>query len=91
MVGLYRAALRIRRETEGLGDGPMRWLDSPEGVLAFTRGEAFACVVNLSAEGFDIGGLPADYGVLLSSIAPTPSRVIPSDAAVWLRLRNPSG
>ena len=47
-----------------LGDGGMRWLDSPEGALAFARDPGFACVVNVSA-----GAVPLPEGaqVLLAS------------------------
>ena len=50
MLSLYRQALRIRRAKPGLGDGPLRWLDAPEGVLAFARGRRFGCVLNLSSD-----------------------------------------
>ena len=33
-----------------LGDGTLRWLDAPDGALAFARDPGFACVVNMSAE-----------------------------------------
>ena len=33
----YRSALRIRRELDALGEGPLQWEDSPEGVLAIRR------------------------------------------------------
>ena len=49
MLHLYRAALAIRRAEPGLGDGPMTWLDAPDDVLAFARGE-LVCVVNLGGE-----------------------------------------
>ena len=38
---LYRRALRIRREHPALGDGSLRWLDAPEGVIAFAREPGF--------------------------------------------------
>ena len=34
---LYRAALRLRREHPALGEGTLRWLEAPEGVLLFSR------------------------------------------------------
>ena len=76
-------ALRCRRAEPGLGDGPMTWLDSPDGVLAFARGDGFACVVNLAAEP---AVLPAHDGVLLAS-GPLADGLLPTDTAVWLRLR----
>src|SRR5262249_57954784 len=48
MLSLYRDALRLRRATPGLGDGPMAWLPSDPDVLAFTRGDRFACCVHTS-------------------------------------------
>jgi alpha-glucosidase len=52
MLALYRTALRLRHEHPALGDGPLRWLDGPEGTLSFVRedpatGRACACVVNM--------------------------------------------
>jgi alpha-glucosidase len=38
MLELYRAALSIRKSEPALGDGPMSWLPSAPGVLAFVRG-----------------------------------------------------
>ncbi|WP_327291447.1 glycoside hydrolase family 13 protein [Streptomyces sp. NBC_01198] len=50
---LYRAALALRRELPALGAGrSVRWLETPEGVLAFRRdgaGDAFLCLVNLTS------------------------------------------
>jgi alpha-glucosidase len=85
MLNLYRAALRLRRDEPALGDGAMRWLPAPEGVLAFARDPGFACVVNLS-------GAPApvpDHTALLLASAPLALGVRASlspDHAVWLRL-----
>ena len=45
---LYRSALSLRREIPGLGDGPMEWLETPEGVLAFSR-PGFVCTLNTRA------------------------------------------
>ncbi len=38
MLHLYRAALHARRVVPGLGDGPLTWVPSDPGVLAFERG-----------------------------------------------------
>ena len=51
MLSLYRAALRLRRETEGLHAAGLAWRESPDGVLDFDRGDALRCVVNLSGGG----------------------------------------
>jgi alpha-glucosidase len=80
MLELYRTALRIRREHPALGDGTMTWLDAPEGILAFSREPGLTCVVNLSAEPYE---LPAHSQLLLSS-GPLEDGVLRPDQAVWL-------
>jgi alpha-glucosidase len=82
MLRLYRAALGIRRAENTLGDGVLEWLPSPAGVLAFARGDRFACVVNLSTEPVD---LPEHDRLLLSSAELDGGRLAP-DSAAWLRL-----
>jgi alpha-glucosidase len=81
MLELYRAALAIRRSESALGDGPMRWLPSASGVLAFERGAGVSCVVNLSARPVP---LPRHSGLLLAS-GPLDGELLPPDCAVWLR------
>jgi alpha-glucosidase len=80
-LSLYRAALRIRRSEPGLGDGAMRWLPSPEGVLAFARGARFVSITNLSSAPID---LPDGADVLLAS-EDVSNGQIPPDATTWLR------
>jgi alpha-glucosidase len=81
MLSLYREALQIRRSDPALGDGSLHWLDAPDGVLAFARGERFACVLNLSAEAIE---LPPHDAVLLASV-PLEGGLLRPDTAVWLR------
>lgn len=86
MLELYRSALRIRHAEPVLGDGPMTWLPSAEGVLAFDRGTAVRCVANLSPDPID---LPEHTAVLLAS-GPLPGGRLPGgrlpgDTTVWLR------
>jgi alpha-glucosidase len=81
MLSLYRDALRQRRTTAGLGDGPMTWLPSDPDVLAFRRGADFACVVNLSDGPVS---LPAHEEIELAS-GPLDAGLLPVDTAVWLR------
>ncbi|MFC7380570.1 glycoside hydrolase family 13 protein [Sphaerisporangium rhizosphaerae] len=85
MLCLYRTALHIRRAE--LGDGALRWLEAPEGVLAFARESGLACVVNLNAGPVP---LPAHESVLLAS-GPLDGEVLPSDTAVWLRPAETAG
>jgi alpha-glucosidase len=82
MLELYRTALAIRRSDPALGDGPMTWLASAPGVLAFDRGSSVRCVVNLSAEP---ARLPEHAGLLLAS-GPLDGDLLPPDCAVWLRI-----
>ncbi len=77
---LYRAALRLRREQPSFRGETLRWLDAPEGVLAFERGPDLRCAVNLSAEPFS---LPRNWGVLLASDRLDGGK-LPSDTTVWL-------
>ncbi|HEU5025668.1 MAG TPA: glycoside hydrolase family 13 protein [Spirillospora sp.] len=88
MLALYRAALRLRHEHPALGDGPLRWLDGPEGTLSFVRedpatGRACACVVNMGDRPVRV---PAGGAPLLAS---GPVHIdggtveLPPDTAVW--------
>ncbi|MFC8247054.1 glycoside hydrolase family 13 protein [Streptomyces chartreusis] len=80
---LYRSALAVRRAQPDLGAGEsVEWLRTPEGVLAFRRGE-FVCVANTTGESVT---LPAHGRVLLSSGEITEAdgeAKIPSDTTVW--------
>jgi len=80
MLALYRSVLALRRAEPGLGDGDLRWLDAPPGVLAFARDDVL-CVVNLADRAV---ALPPHAGVLLASAATDGERLDP-DAAAWLR------
>ena len=81
MLTLYREALRLRREAEGLYDAGLQWREAPEGVLDFERGSALRCVVNLSGRPLPV---PAE-AVLLAS-QPLEDGELPHDAAAWLRV-----
>ncbi|MGW2017713.1 glycoside hydrolase family 13 protein [Streptomyces sp. NPDC001927] len=78
---LHRNALRIRRAEPALGDGPFAWLPSADGVLAFTRGPGFTCLVNLTTAPVE---LPAHTEQLLAS-GPLTDGLLPPDTTVWLR------
>jgi alpha-glucosidase len=82
MLALYQEALHVRRNSTDLGDGPMEWLPSAPGVLAFRRGAGFACVVNLSPEPVE---LPVHHDVLVASESLVDAK-LPVDAAVWLAI-----
>jgi alpha-glucosidase len=80
MLELYRRALRIRREHPALGDGAMRWIEAPDGALAFARDPGFVCVVNMSA---DAVAAPPDAELVLSSGELTGDGAVPADTAAW--------
>jgi alpha-glucosidase len=81
MLALYRAGLRLRRSAPWAGDGALRWLDTPDSVLAFARGDRFACLVNFGREPF---ALPPDANVLIAS-GELEGGALPQDTTVWLR------
>jgi alpha-glucosidase len=84
---VYRAALRLRREHPALGAGVLRWLDTPDDMLAFARDPGFAFAANLGREPRP---LPAPTKVLLASGPLVPHGAggvsLPRDTAVWLAL-----
>jgi alpha-glucosidase len=82
MLELYRSALRLRREHPGFRAEEMTWLDAPEGVLRFRRGEGLEVIVNLTADDVPLGA--ARRPVLLASVPGDQADRLPGDAAVWL-------
>ncbi|MCG5217419.1 glycoside hydrolase family 13 protein [Streptosporangium sp. KLBMP 9127] len=81
-LNLYHAALRLRREHPGLGDGSLTWLDSPPDTLAFTRG-SLVCTVNLGPEAVE---LPTPGRLLLASAEPATAGdavLLAPDSAAW--------
>ncbi|MFV2127178.1 glycoside hydrolase family 13 protein [Micromonospora sp. LOL_013] len=79
---LYRTALRLRREL-GLGAGRLRWLESPEDVLAFCVDEV-TVVTNFGAEPVS---LPPGTEPLIASGPLNGSGRVPTDVTVWARQR----
>ena len=83
MLSLYRDALRLRRDIAGDTDGgEMTWHSSTEDVLLFSRGQAFACLVNMSTSAPT--PVPEGWEVSLSS-GEVQDGAVPPDTAVWLR------
>ncbi len=78
---MYRDALALRKLEEGLGDGPMNWIEAGKDVVAFSRPGNFACYINFGAA----IEIPAGAKVLIAS-GPLEGNSIPTDTAVWLRL-----
>ena len=79
---MVKAALAIRKNEPGLGDGQMDWIETSDAVIAFQRPGKFACFVNL---GTADAVIPYGAEVLLAS-AELNGEHIPTDTAVWLRL-----
>jgi alpha-glucosidase len=82
MLGLYRAALRIRREHPGFRSATLAWREAQDGVLAFERAGGLLVVVNVDADSVE---LPAHRAILLAS-GPLDGRCLPGDTAVWLEV-----
>jgi alpha-glucosidase len=78
-LNLYRRALHLRRASPALHSEPLTWCDAPDGVLAFGRGPAFRCVVNLSPVPVALD----DPGTVLLASGPCGDD-LPPDTAVWL-------
>ncbi len=82
-LSFYRAALRERRGNPALGDGPMTWVDAPDGVLAFRRGAGFACVINYADAPAELPGDLATWKPVLASAESEPGSIAGA-SAVWL-------
>ena len=80
---MYREALALRKLEEGLGDGPMTWIEAGKDVVAFSRPGNFACYINFGAA----IEIPNGATVLISS-GPLEGNSIPTDTAVWLRVNS---
>lgn len=80
MLALYRDALALRKQH--LRElSPIRWLDVPEGVLAFRRGP-IECWVNTGSS-----ETPLPCGrVMLCSMPGYTNGVLPADTTVWLHV-----
>jgi alpha-glucosidase len=84
VLTLYRDALRLRRSVLGhdVVRSDLTWLDAPDSVLNFRRGDhGFECVVNFGAEPVP---LPEQAELLLGS-GPIVDGLLPTDTAAWLR------
>jgi alpha-glucosidase len=81
MLRLYRDMLRLRRVIAPSGADTFHWLAAEDGVLAFSRGDRFVHLTNLSRHPVE---LPQHDSVLLSS-APLIDGMLPADSSVWLR------
>jgi len=80
-LSMYRKALAIRKGEEGLGDGPMEWIEAGTDVVAFARPGNFACYINFGAA----IELPSSSQILVAS-GPISGHTLPTDTAAWVRL-----
>jgi len=80
-LAMYRAALEIRHQESGLGDGEMTWREFGDDVLAFSRPGDFLCIVNFGKP----FKLPA--GEILLSSSPIHGDLLPEDTTVWMRAK----
>jgi len=78
MLTLYRTGLKLRRTH--LGDGTLRWLDTPPGVLAFSR-ESLVCVTNLTPDPIEL----PPYDELLLASGPLDDGLLASASTAWIR------
>lgn len=82
MLSLYRTGLHVRREAPWGSDPELRWLPYGEQVIAFARGDRFACIVNFGREPVE---LPRDAMPLVAS-SELGGSSLPQDTTVWLYL-----
>ncbi|MDX6252672.1 MAG: alpha-glucosidase [Kribbellaceae bacterium] len=81
MLHLYRETLALRRRLPALAANEFRWLRTEPGVLAFTRGDDFACVVNCSSR---VVSAPVAGELLLASHQEAGDKLPPNSAAWYL-------
>jgi alpha-glucosidase len=82
MLQLYREAIALRHRVPALTSGGFRWLPTEPGVLAFTRGDGLACIVNCSPQPVCA---PSGSRLLLGSDAEVGEK-LPPDSAGWFLL-----
>jgi alpha-glucosidase len=85
MLNLYRSALRRRRESPALGDGPLSWLPAGDDVLAFRREPGFICVVNAGEEPAVAPEAVRGATLVLASGPIGDDGVLPAATGAWYR------
>jgi alpha-glucosidase len=79
VLSLYRSAIALRRHHLTPSVQQLHWRDAGPGALAFARGDAFSCIVNVTGEEVR---LDPGTQVLLAS-GPIEGLRVPNDTAVW--------
>ena len=77
ILQLYRSALSLR---DLFGSSDLHWLPAEPGVLAFTRGDNFACVVNCSTRWVST---PVGGDLLCASDPSADEQKLPPNSAAW--------
>ncbi|MDX6235502.1 MAG: alpha-glucosidase [Kribbellaceae bacterium] len=86
MLQLYREAIALRRLLPAFSTSELRWLPTEPGVVAFTRGDHFACVVNCSTRPV----CTPVVGDLLHASDPEVGDKLPPNSAAWFLLADRS-
>ncbi|WP_116951765.1 glycoside hydrolase family 13 protein [Jiangella endophytica] len=81
MLQLYRAAIALRHRIPAMSSQRLRWISAEPGVLCFTRGDGFVCMVNCSSQ-----PVRAPMGSLLIASDPETGEKVPADGAAWFLL-----
>jgi len=82
VLHLYREAIGLRHRLPALASAGFSWLPTGPDVLAFTRGDGFACIVNCSREPV----CPPPGARLLLGSGPEVVEKLPPDCAGWFLL-----
>ncbi|MEO7351619.1 MAG: alpha-amylase family glycosyl hydrolase [Marmoricola sp.] len=82
MLRLYREAIALRHRIPALSSSGFHWLPPGSGVLGFTRGDGFGCIVNCSPRPVCA---PARSQLLLGS-DPEVGEKLPPNSAGWFLL-----
>ena len=85
----YRAALALRRTRPELHEDGLTWLSTPDGMLAFRRGDGLVCVVNFTDGPLPLPDAVAGGRVLIASRpdavdgAAVHGAALAANSAVW--------
>ncbi|MER6506505.1 glycoside hydrolase family 13 protein [Nonomuraea sp. NPDC001636] len=81
-LNLYRAALRLRKQHPALGGGTLRWLETPEDVLAVQRDPGLVVMLNTGERPV----APVVPGTVLLASGPLAADgSVPPDTTVWIQ------
>lgn len=83
-LNLYRRTLALRRSLPELQDQTLNWLNSAQGVLAFSRGarSEFVCAMNVGNEPVTVPGI-CGKTLLTNSAEPADNGFLAPNATAW--------